>query len=348
MPVKIQKDIYDFIDNQVKKTYNTNAIIFAELLFGKEEQRERILDEMLEKECFVSHITNSLYAINFYHYSRNVFSTVGGYSWKGNRTTSLHGGDTPHILGKLNQVTRDGGNLGFAGSHDQLPLYTQALRNIAEKRTKEKRPSLNSKNKNFKKLRIANLRKLDRDNDKNEILKAIKEQLASIVFTSTGGYLLQCGDEYGHDQKKWVFDCFQETEKVWINDESNFNIFSFIKEVNQQHNNLPEPSPGDWFEHVVLENYPDLLIILIHSKINGNDELHIILVNISTENIAFGNAEIDQIAKMATKIEEKKGNSYCHDFYNQVTECFKKNFFCKIGKISINFDFTEIPAFQLT
>ncbi len=191
-------------------------------------------------------------------------------------------GNTPEMLGLLNAVTHEppyryGGSVGFGGSHDEDSLFTASKKNLVR----------------------------------------AKQKIASVAFTSTGGWFLICGDEFGHTRKKnnppFPFKIIKgKSLKIsageWHLPETAHDLTIFIKQINSVLGCLPPTTANDWIEHLVLKTHPELIIMLKNVDSTGNTA-RLIIANCTDENVIIDEGTLEHIATEFERVQREKPDS---------------------------------------
>ena len=250
------------------------------VIFGEllyERNIEPMLDSLREYNVQITHITNSLYWTNFSTERRaEYFRNVQG--------------STPRMLGLLNTVTHEdphryGGSVGFGGSHDEDSLFTSCKKNLF----------------------------------------VAKQKIASVAFTSTGGWFLICGDEFGYERKKnkppFAFKVqgrgpLKINTHDWLLAGTERDLTGFILEINAALARLPRTTLHDWIEHLVLEPYPGLVIML--KNINLTETARVIIANSTNENVIIDQRMLEVIASEFERIQRMKPHQNDEAFFSYI------------------------------
>jgi len=239
------------------------------IIFGEllyERNIDPVAKLLTREKVQMTHITNSLYWTHF-------TSDVRRHYFRNER------GSNPHTLGLLNELTHvlpppHGGSVGFGGSHDEDSLFIACRKNLVQ----------------------------------------VKQKIVSVAFTSTGGWFLLCGDEFGYERKKnnppFPFKIVRDhplklRPNEWRLPETERNITPFIQQVNHALAQLPLTTANDWVEHLVLEPYPDLIVML--KNINATDNTaRLIIANCTDENVIIDARTLEEIAAEFERIQLEK------------------------------------------
>ncbi len=178
--------------------------------------------------------------------------------------------------------------------------------------------------------------------------KAMREKIAAVAFTSNGGWYLMCGDEFGYDgqETKIVFERislkpapfeWEENKRRkddWTSDKTHRDLSLFIIDINVSLARLPQTTRNDWVEHLILEEFRDLMIIIRNSGPGFEGETRVILINLDNNPLILGE---DFKEKIATTMKNKElashsSHEYCEFLYNKLCR-LGDDLFIFIGKI---------------
>ena len=315
LPPKIQFDIYNLIRELTPE--QQSPVIFSELLFGERNNRERMLESMIKHRCHPTHITNSLYWCNFSSYG------IKARKWLGREN------DTLIILSTLCQATSDGGTVGFAGFHDGDPLLAVSLRYMATSLLIDKKQFPNNSPQYKKKrqnVEVALKEFLQTHEISNTLLDLISHNddltqnllqlidstirlcLSAIAFSSNGGLLFQCGDEFCSLSKRSVFiGRYQECMMDW--QENYFHqLTEFIRCLNEQLVGLPSGGNYFWVDHFFILGNDGILVTLLHYGKGYDGENYIALTNLMNEPFDFTEHHLKEINETLFKRELSQWN----------------------------------------
>ncbi|MDX2164066.1 MAG: alpha-amylase family glycosyl hydrolase [Gammaproteobacteria bacterium] len=300
LPPYVIKDVCEYLH-----AICPNVVIFGELLFLHSEPK-KVIERYTN--LGITHITNALYSQNF-DFSSRKFGT-----WKSGKKQG-EGDLIQEMLSWLNAATRKpGGTIGFVGSHDETSLASS--------------------------IRGA-----------ENLEKAMKERIAAVAFTSNGGWYLMCGDEFGYERReiKIVFGeinregggwfANKKTSAEWSEAAAKFNFSRFIHEINTKLSALPPLTADDWVEHLVLDQYPDLMIIVRNSGKGFEGDTRVVLVNTGNTHLELPADYKEMIALAMRALEtQKKGNrdnqAYCEMVYNKLRDLDDRSVLT-IGNLSL-------------
>lgn len=300
LPWDIQKEIYDYIRQLCSNYHGVKPIIYAEIIGGIEKVSKTM------QGLGITHVMNTLFLERFTQDYREVDEKNDG---KGFWEKGPQGGNDVLLgLWLLRQIVHGkqtgalGGTISFSGSHDYESLYQAALLDQAKSRVEKKWSYQLTIPRYYDELDAA-LKNINKESlEQQEVY--LKEKIAAMAFTSDAGWYLLSGDEFGHPNKKWVFDFYNPTDngKLTFKEQwgGRFNLCSFIASVNEILAALPPPNVNYWVQHVVHPDKKELMIVIRHNTGGYDKPAQLIITNLSNKEIALGYSDIVTIAKKAS------------------------------------------------
>jgi tetratricopeptide (TPR) repeat protein len=293
LPLDVQKEIYDYINELCLLHHKVKPIIYAEIIAGEKELPQLCHDM---QNLGITHVMNSLFQERFTLDYRRVDLEDGHGYWEKGPT----GGK--NVLYGLSLLRKLGGTIGFPGSHDYSSLYDAAIsdqaRSIIEKEYDYGYPI--PKFWDIHDAKVLELKKLPLE---QQIL-FLKEKLSAIAFTSDAGWYLLSGDEFGHPGRKWVFDFYNPCEDGKYSFQNGwggqFDLRPFINGINQILAMLPVPDPNFWVQHVVLKSKPELMIAIRHNGEGFNKTSEVVIINLSNMQLELSLEDIVEISKIVS------------------------------------------------
>jgi alpha-amylase len=306
IPTSVQKTLYEYFTQKCQAKYGSDfqPIIFAEIFLSPQDNLQEISRRL--SGLGITHTTNNL------HWARLTEDYRKEGHWNMPWLPIKEWFNTPlGQLGLLRQIgTRDnkilGGTIGFSGCHDAYSLYDGTWNFLAQSSVEKEfnyAPTIN----NYKNRVRDRKAELIKSVTPGEFLSHLKERLAAIAFTSDAGWYLLSGDEVGHPGRKWVFDFYSACgnrlsfHNAWG---AQFDLRAFIKAVNTAIKMLPPVQDGFKVQHIVLDSWPGLMIVVRQSDAHLPD---ILAVNCTEKKMFLGE---DFIVKLDQAIDRKLIESY--------------------------------------
>lgn len=130
-------------------------------------------------------------------------------------------------------------------------------------------------------------------NDNDTIKQRMLEMIMVAAFGSDGGHILAYGDEYGISDRVDLLN----RKVIDVEHEKKYDLTDHIKAINKVLTELPPPAGHEWTQRIFDEDYPELVIFLVHKGEGYKGNSHLIIGNTTEQRIDITQKMLDNIMK---------------------------------------------------